>query len=100
MKEAVIAAAVQSVAFPPNEKRRNVEATCAAIDDLAERGVELIAFPELGITNFFIEHSGLAHGRAALWDIAESVDGPSIEAIAERAAAHRLYVVVGLAERG
>lgn len=100
MRETVVAAAVQTGCRPPAEKARNVEAIRARIDELAGQGVELAAFPELGVTNFFCEEGGLAGGRAALWEVAEPVDGPSVAAVAERAAAHRMHVVLGLAERG
>lgn len=100
MKDTVVAAAVQIEPFPPQEKERNVADVCARIAQLAAEGVELAAFPELGLTNFFCERGGLAGGRFDAWETAEPVDGPAVQAVAAAADEHRIHVVVGLAERG
>jgi predicted amidohydrolase len=100
MKDTVVAAAAQIEPFPPEEKERNVTDVCARIAQLAANGVELAAFPELGLTNFFCERGGLAAGRRDAWETAEPIAGPAVEAVAAAADEHRIHVVFGLAERG
>jgi predicted amidohydrolase len=99
MKDRVLAAAVQIEPFPPAEKERNVADVCTRIGQLAADGVELAAFPELGLTNFFCERGGLAAGRLDAWETAEALDGPAVTTVAAAAAEHGIHVVFGLAER-
>lgn len=101
MKETVVAAAVQMQPYPTGENARNVEAICGHVERLADQGVELLAFPELAVSNFFCERGSVAEERVRYWSsAAESVDGPSISAIAECVATRGVHAVVGFAERG
>ncbi|QEC46369.1 carbon-nitrogen hydrolase family protein [Baekduia soli] len=100
MKGTVTAAAVQIEPFPPADKERNVADVCARVADLAAEGVELAAFPELGLTNFFCEPGDLSAGRRDAWQVAESLDGPAVTAVAAATRKHGIHAVIGLAERG
>jgi predicted amidohydrolase len=92
---------VQMESLPPGENARATEEICAHIERLAADGVELAAFPELVVSNFFCEREGLAGGRERNWsEAAEEIDGPSLTRIGRAAAEHAMHVVVGFAERG
>lgn len=75
----------------------------------AANGAQLLVFPEAFIggypkgADFHIYLGGRTpQGRAefkAYFDAAVAIDGPEIAALAEAAARHRLYVVVGIIER-
>ncbi len=75
----------------------------------AANGARLLVFPEAFIggypkgADFHIYLGGRTpQGRAefkAYFDAAVAIDGPEIAALAEAAARHRLYVVVGIIER-
>jgi predicted amidohydrolase len=101
MKETVVAAAVQMQPHPSGENARNVEAICGHVERLARQGVELLAFPELAVSNFFSEQTSVAEERVRYWSsAAEAADGPSLTAIAACVAEHGVHAVVGFAERG
>ncbi|MDT9595356.1 nitrilase-related carbon-nitrogen hydrolase [Nocardioides zeae] len=75
----------------------DVAGNLARLDDVARRaaaeGAAVLVVPELFTT-------GYAIGAAAVADLAEPADGPTAGAVAEIAAAHRIAVVRGFAERG
>jgi predicted amidohydrolase len=75
------------------EKQQNLEKILGHITDAAQRGADIILFPELALT-------GYAAGKNAMhWDNAETVPGPSTEAVAELTRKHGVYVIYGLVEK-
>jgi predicted amidohydrolase len=100
VKATLRAAAVQMQPHPPGESERNVELICGHVGRLAGQGVELVAFPELSVSNFFCERGGVGEERPRYWEqAAETVDGPSLAAVGDCAREHGVHVVVGFAER-
>ncbi|MGH6932183.1 MAG: carbon-nitrogen hydrolase family protein [Dongiaceae bacterium] len=62
------------------------------IDRAAEKRADIVLFPELVLS------AGYSLGDK-FYDVAESVPGPSTEALGHKAREHKLYVVAGIAER-
>ncbi|MVA96211.1 carbon-nitrogen hydrolase [Nitratireductor sp. CAU 1489] len=73
-------------------KPANITTIERAARAAAAAGAGMITFPELFLTGYNI-------GRAALHDLAEAVDGPSVSAICEIARTNRIGIVFGMAER-
>jgi len=84
--------------FLPDDPHGAVQKGLNAIRDAAEAGAELIVFPELSFTPFYprIPASERTEDVRAL---AESVPGPTTEAIAEIAEEYGVVVVFNLLER-
>jgi N-carbamoylputrescine amidase len=70
--------------------RRAVEYVCQA----AQRGAQVVCLPELFRTQYFCQRED-----AALFDLAESVPGPTTERIAEVARNHHVAVVASIFEK-
>lgn len=62
------------------------------IDRAAEKRADIVLFPELVLS------AGYSLGDK-FYDIAETIPGPSTEALGRKAREHNLYVVAGIAER-
>lgn len=85
------AAAVQ---FEPHfgEKKRNVDALLALVEDAAKAGAKLITTPEMATTGY------CWYDRAEVADFVETIPGPSTDRFVELARRHGCYIVVGLPE--
>jgi predicted amidohydrolase len=70
-----------------------LNAILAKVDGAAQNGAQLVAFPELALTGYKYAHS------AEALEYAETVPGPSTEAVAAKAQEHGVYVVFGLLEK-
>lgn len=71
-------------------KEHNLAKAGWAIRQSAENGAQAILFPELYLTGYWLgERAG---------ELAETLDGPSVKAVAQLAAAHHIAVVMGFAE--
>ena len=99
----VRAAAVQ-IAPDLDHPERTLDRVCDAIDRAAGQGAQLAVFPETFLPYYpyfsFVQppvQQGPAHLR--LYDHAVVVPGPVTQAVAERAAARRCVVVLGVNER-
>ncbi|WP_042303114.1 Nit6803 family nitrilase [Paraburkholderia kururiensis] len=99
----VRAAAVQ-IAPDLHSAAGTLEKVCAAIDEAAGKGVQLIVFPETFVPYYpyfsFVRPpvaSGADHMR--LYEEAVVVPGPVTEAVAARARRHAMVVVLGVNER-
>lgn len=68
------------------DKERNVRRMCSFVDEAAEAGADLVAFPEMAT---------YVGDTSRYGDVAEAVPGPTIEALAEKARKHSLYVHTG-----
>ncbi|WP_085315537.1 Nit6803 family nitrilase [Derxia lacustris] len=81
-----------------------LDKVCAAIDEAALRGVELIVFPETFVPYYpyfsFVRPPVLAgKDHLRLYELAPTVPGPVTDAVAERARRHGMVVVLGINER-
>ncbi len=72
----------------------NRERAVALADQAAAQGARLICLPELFCSQYFCQREA-----AELFDLAESIPGPSTEALARVARSRRVWIVVPLFER-
>jgi predicted amidohydrolase len=77
---------------PSTNWEENLTRARAAIDEAADRGAALIAFPEL----FMAWRAGM--DLTTLRPLAQSVDGPFVEALARAAHAAGIWVICGMLE--
>src|SRR5262245_1724935 len=62
------------------------------IDRAADKGADVVLFPEL------VASAGYSLGDK-FYDVAETIPGPSTEALGRKARQHNLYIIAGIAER-
>src|ERR1041385_8307370 len=72
----------------------NVEKAAARVEEAARKGAQVICLPELYRSHYFCQRED-----AALFDLAETVPGPSTERIAAVARKHHVAVVVPIFEK-
>jgi N-carbamoylputrescine amidase len=90
----VAAAQTGSVGDGASERARMADTALAVLDDAARQGVELLTFSELFMAPFFPNRLEEAFDR---WFMRS--DDPLLEALRERASAHRIALVLPFAER-
>lgn len=81
----------------------SLEAHLRYIDEAADRGAELIVFPEVSLHGYPPDVTSAEFGTVLerAYAIAELVpDGPSVRALADRAMQRRVHVIYGLHEAG
>ena len=86
----------------PRQKAASVDKLIALTGEAAERGADLVVFPELAINSWGgCEECAEAHAPCA-WHLAEAeeADGPSCVRIAEAAASLGVHVIYGFEETG
>jgi aliphatic nitrilase len=100
----IIRAAAVQIAPDFERPGGTLDRVCAAIDEAAARGVQLIVFPETFLPYYpyfsFVRPpvaSGADHMK--LYEQAVVVPGPVTQAVAERARRHAMVVVLGVNER-
>jgi len=76
------------------DPRANLEKAVARVEDAAKRGAAIVCLPELFRSRYFCQRED-----PALFDLAESVPGPTTEALAKAARRHRIAVVAPVFER-
>lgn len=98
---AIVTVACANFASIQHDKPATVAKMGRRIAQAARQGSDLILFPELSLNTVGNCDDCAADMRPCRWhlDEAETVPGPSTEAIAELAAKHGIHVVFGLAER-
>jgi len=75
------------------DKGKNLKKIMDYVSDTAKQGADIILFPELALT-------GYAEGEGSMHkDNAETIPGPSTEAIAGLTRKYNVYVVFGLVEK-
>ena len=74
------------------DKPANVRAICAKLAEAADRGARLVVFPECALTGYGFE------SRAQALRAAETLPGPSTDAIAAICARRNVWAVFGLLE--
>ena len=72
----------------------NLERAVEKVEIAVQNGAQVICLPELFRSQYFCQKED-----AALFDLAESVPGPSTEAFAKIAKSHRVTILVSLFER-
>jgi len=72
----------------------NLERAMGKVEEAAKGGAQIICLPELFRTQYFCQQED-----TALFDLAESVPGPSIEAFGKIAKAHCVTILVSVFER-
>jgi len=76
------------------DKAKNVEKTAALVRDLAKRGANIVCLQELFASEYFCQVED-----AALFDLAESIPGPTTQAMTEVAKSAGVTLVVPFFER-
>jgi N-carbamoylputrescine amidase len=76
------------------DPRENLGRGVASVDEAAGRGAQLICLPELFRSRYFCQRED-----AALFDLAESVPGPTTEALGRVARERRVVVIAPVFER-
>ncbi len=72
----------------------NLQKAAALVEDAAQRGAEIVCLPELFRTRYFCQREDVA-----LFDLAETVPGPTTEALGKVAKARGVVIVAPLFER-
>jgi N-carbamoylputrescine amidase len=73
---------------------QNLERAVGKVEEAARGGAQIICLPELFRSQYFCQKED-----SALFDLAESVPGPSTEAFNQVAKAHRVTILVSVFER-
>ena len=76
------------------DPQENVDKAAARVADAARRGAQIVCLPELYRTPYFCQKED-----AALFDLAETVPGPSTERLSKVAREHGVVVVVPIFEK-
>jgi len=77
-----------------DDKSKNLDKACAGIRDAAGRGAHIVCLQELFASPYFCQSED-----AAIFDLAEPVDGPTAKAIAAVAKQHSVTVITPFFER-
>ena len=77
-----------------DDKSKNLDKACAGIRVAAERGAHIVCLQELFASPYFCQSED-----AAIFDLAEPVDGPTAKAIAAVAKQHSVTVITPFFER-
>ena len=91
-KPKYIAGLVQMACSPSPDE--NLQRAAALVEDAAQRGAEIVCLPELFRSQYFCQRQD-----AALFDLAETVPGPTTEALGKVAQARGVVIVAPLFER-
>lgn len=86
-------ALVQQAAAP--DPALNIERGIAALRESADRGADIVVYPELAFTRFFPQK----RRRAERFDLAEEIPGPTTDRFSAEAARLGVVVVLNLYER-
>jgi predicted amidohydrolase len=81
--------AVTQIACAVGDVDANVSRACGMIAQAADRGANLVLFPEMFTTGFALEDLGR---------LAETIPGPTTRRLADAASRHGVFVVAGMAE--
>lgn len=97
MEQVTVAAVAMRSVHDPAANLASILSTVAAC---AEQGADLVVFPEQCLQGYLpsLTDYDLDHVTYQV-EHAETLDGPSLRAVADAAAAHGVHVVVGMTER-
>ncbi len=88
-----VTVALAQMAMGP-DKGRNIEQAARAVGDAARRGAQVVCLPELFATPYFCQVED-----PALFELAETVPGPTTEAMAAAARQHGVTVIAPVFEK-
>ena len=74
--------------------KENLSTAVAKVEEAARRGTKVVCLPELFRSQYFCQRED-----PALFDLAESIPGPSTEALGEVAGRHNVVIIVPVFER-
>jgi len=77
-----------------SNSEENLERAMAKVEEAAKSGAQIICLPELFRSQYFCQRED-----AALFDLAESLPGPSTEALSKIAKTHHVTILVSVFER-
>lgn len=83
---------IQMACSPDSEE--NLQRALGKVEEAAKDGAQIICLPELFRSHYFCQQED-----AALFDLAESIPGPSTEALSRVAKAHGVTILVSVFER-
>lgn len=86
-----ITIALAQVPVKNGDKKDNLKKALECIWQSAEKGVDLIAFPELFYTGYDVDHD-------TLQCLAEPQDGPLFQTLSDAAARHKIRILMGYPE--
>lgn len=92
-KKSLVKIALGQFKLHEGDTKANLDKMLEMIDKAAEEGVDLIAFPELAYTGYFLD----AH---TLQKLAEPQDGPFVQQMQKKAKEKRIHILAGYAEAG
>lgn len=75
------------------DTRANLNKMLEMVDSAAAVGADLVVFPELAYTGYFLESFDLQ-------SLAEPVDGPFVQQLRKKAKEKRIHIIAGYAEAG
>ena len=89
------------VNFPTvwGDSAMNLKQMMEYIECAGKSGIEMLVFPETALTGYDVEPQGIEREERMQRKLAETVPGPSSEAIAELTKKYDMYVIYGMAER-
>lgn len=92
---------ISTVAFNATwgDKQVNLNRMLGYVDAAAAEGANLIVFPEMGLTGYDDEEEDKPQSEKMQTKLAETVPGPSSEAMAQKAKELGVYIAFGLPER-
>jgi N-carbamoylputrescine amidase len=74
--------------------KENLDKACRMLEEAAAQGVEVACLPELFLTQYFCQKID-----PAIFDLAEPIDGPTIQALSKVAAKTKMAIVSSIFER-
>lgn len=77
------------------DKSANLDKFIRWTKEAAARGVDLISFPELALTGYQLTEPG---EPSVLYDVAETIPGPSVNRLIDAAKQNNIYIVMGMYE--
>ena len=92
LKPKFVAGLVQMSCSPSPDE--NLQKAAALVEDAAQRGAEVVCLPELFRSQYFCQREDIA-----LFDLAETVPGPTTESLGKVAKARGVVIVAPLFER-
>lgn len=102
MPETTLAAANLRIV---HDKAKNLAKFLDVIDEAADKKVDMLVLPEVGLQGyadfaFVVGSKGAAEQKQYYWQEAETIPGPATEAIRVKAAQYNMHIQLGMAERG
>ena len=92
-KKRLVKIAIGQFKVTQGDTRANLNKMLEMTDQASDAGADLIVFPELAYTGYFLE-------SYELQKLAEPVDGPFVQQLCKKAKEKRIHIIAGYAESG